>query len=123
MVFDAEVNRRALQDARYAELSTEIAAIDVQISALAQAAGHVRKKTQAALAATYADYLAECEEAARVDALAQTEITPLQNRSVELQQQLRTLVQPRLSERELTDVAIYNSASAVAQRQTPARNA
>jgi len=31
MVFNAEVNRRALQDARAAEMNTELAAINVQI--------------------------------------------------------------------------------------------
>jgi hypothetical protein len=123
LVFNSEVNRRTIQDARSAELSTEIAAIDVQVSELARAAGRAQKKLQAGLEATYAVYLKQCEEAAKVNSLAQAEITPLQNRSIELQQQLRTLVQPRLTERELSDVAIYNSMSAEMQRKTPLRNA
>jgi hypothetical protein len=123
IVFDAEVNRRGLQDARSAELSAEIAAIDVQISELSRAAGQVNKKLQAGLEATYAVYLKQCDEAAKVASLAQAEITPLQNRSIELQQQLRTLVQPRLTERELSDVSIYNSMSAVMQRKASSRNA
>jgi hypothetical protein len=123
MVFNAELNRRALQDARSAELSAEIASLDIKISALSYAAGERQTPLQAALEATYAKYLKQREEAATAAASAQAEITPLQNRSLELQQQLRTLVQPRLTERELSDVAIYNSMSAEQRRQMPARNA
>jgi xylose isomerase len=119
MVFNAELNRRALQDSRSAELSAEISAIDVQVSALAQAAGVAQRKLQAGLEATYAQYLKQCDEAAAINSRAQAEITPLQNRSIELQQQLRTLVQPRLTERELSDVAIYNSMTAELQRKKP----
>ena len=119
MVFNAELNRRTLQDARSAELRTEIAALDVEVSTLAEAAGKAHLKLQTHLEATFAAYLAECANVATVDSLAQAQITPLQNRSIELQQQLRTLVQPRLTERELSDVAIYNSMNAEAQRQKP----
>jgi hypothetical protein len=101
------------------ELSAEIAAIDAQITALAEAAGKAHQKLQTRLEATYAAYLAECAQVATVDSLAQAQITPLQNRSVELQQQLRTLVQPRLTERELSDVAVYNSMNAELQRKKP----
>jgi xylose isomerase len=119
MVFNAEVNRRAIQDARSTELAAEIAALDVQVSTLAAAAGIVQTKLQAGIEATYTHYLKQCEDAARINSMAQAQITPLQNRSIELQQQLRTLVQPRLTERELSDVAIYNSTTAELQRKKP----
>jgi len=119
MVFSAEVNRRALQDVRSAELAAEIASLDIEISALSYAAGERQRPSQAALEATYARYLKQCEEAATAASLAQAEITPLQNRSIELQQQLRTLVQPRLNERELSDLAIYNSMSASSADKRP----
>jgi protein subunit release factor A len=123
IVFNAELNRRALQDARCAELSAEIARLDIEISTLSYTAGERQKPLQAGLEAIYAQYLKQCEEAATLASLAQAEITPLQNRSIELQQQLRTLVLPRLNEREVSDVAIYNSMSAEMQRKVPARNA
>jgi hypothetical protein len=123
LVLDAELNRRAIQDARSAELAAEIAALDVQVSELAEAAGIVQKKLSAGLEATYAIYLKQCDDAARINSLAQAQITPLANRSIELQQQLRTLVQPRLTERELIDVALYNSRSAEMQRKKPPHNA
>ena len=119
MVFKAKLNRRALQDALSAELGTEIAAIEARISTLAESAGNAQRQLQAGLEATYSHYLKRCEEAATINSRAESAITPLQNRSVELQQQLRTLVQPRLTERELSDVAIYNSMAAELQRKKP----
>jgi hypothetical protein len=122
IIFDAEVNRRRIQDERCAELNAELTAIHNQISERSSAAAQRLKTLQTHLGETYAVYLSECAEAAKVDSMAQAQIAPLSARSLEIQEQLRTLVQPRLTERELQDVAIYNSMNSELKRKPAARH-
>jgi hypothetical protein len=122
-VFDAEMNRRRIQDERHAELVTELAANHKQTSELSNTAGQRRGKAQARITSAYSAYLAMLEVEAKIDAEEQAAIAPLRVRSSELQRLMRTIAQPRLSERELQDVAIYNSMNAEQQRKSlPVQN-
>jgi hypothetical protein len=117
-VFDAEMNRRRIQDERHAELVTELTANHKQTSELSHAAGQRREKSQARITAAYSAYLAMLEVEAKIDSEEQAAIAPLRVRSSELQRLMRSIAQPRLSERELQDVAIYNSMNAELQRKS-----
>jgi hypothetical protein len=108
-VFDAEVRRRQLQDARAAELSAELTALHLEVSTLSQAAGERRAKSELRLKGVYAAYMTMCDAEAQADAAEQAQISTLTNHGIELQQQMRNISLPRLSERELQDLAVYTS--------------
>jgi hypothetical protein len=109
LVFDAEVNRRRAQDARAAALTDELAAIDVEISALMSAATARRAKAHAELDTVYAQYLALCASYADADSQDQSAVAPLTARSMQLQQERREILLPRQTEAELEMLAKYSS--------------
>jgi hypothetical protein len=110
IVFDAEIIRRGRQDARAAELGAELTTLHAETNALLNVAGERRAKSKAGLEAAYSVYLALCDEDAKADSLAQAEIAPLAARSLDIQEQMRNISQPRVSERELSALALYASA-------------
>jgi HSP90 family molecular chaperone len=112
MVFDSAMNRFRLEDARHVELVTELTANHAQTSALSKAAGERQQKAQTRIAATYTAYLALLDEEAKTSALEESAIAPLRARSGEIQRAMRTITLPRLNERELQDVSLYNSVNA-----------
>jgi len=112
IVFDAEFARRQMQDARAAELTAELATLNAEISKLRHAAGERRAKAQVQLTAAYSEYLALCSEDAMIESSEEATIAPLTARSLDLQQQMRDIALPRLSERELQDVALFASTNA-----------
>jgi hypothetical protein len=109
LVFDAEVNRRRIQDERYAALTAEQKTLQAEISALRLAHGERRAKSQVGMDAAYAGYLALCREAADLDSREQAEVAPLMARNRDLQEEQRAIAIPRLNERELQNLAIYTS--------------
>jgi hypothetical protein len=111
LVYAAEESRRRTQDERYVELSTELTALQANISVLRHAAGEWRAGFQTRLAAAYAGYLALCAEDAKADSEAQAKIAPLAARSRDVQEQMRHISLPRQSERELHDLAVYSSSN------------
>jgi hypothetical protein len=112
IVFDSKVQQRQTQDAQCAELGAELTTLNNQMSELRSAAGQRQLKLQARLEAVFAEYRALCEETATADTLAQAEIAPLQTRSLDIQRQMSTMMQPRSTERELRAVAFFNSPGA-----------
>jgi hypothetical protein len=109
IVFAAEIIRRGAQDARAAELTMELDALHAEISALSQAAGERRAKSQLRLEATFAAYKAQCNEDAKLDSAEQAQISPLTARSLDIQQQMRNISLPRIAEHELSELALYAS--------------
>jgi len=112
LLYDAAVRRRAVEDARAVELSNELTALHAEMSKLSQAAGERRAKSQARLAVAYTAYMEMCNEDARIDSADQAALAPLRARSYEIQEAMRSISLPRLSERELSDLAIYSSTNA-----------
>lgn len=116
IVYDAELSRRQAQDVRASELSNELIAVQAETSALLRAHGERRAKSQEQLAGAYAGYIDTCNETAKLDSFEQATIAPLTARARELQQQMRDIALPRLSERELQNLAVFYSADAAQLR-------
>jgi hypothetical protein len=112
IVYNAESSRRQAQDARASELTTELLSVQAGTSALLRTHGERRAKSQERLAAAYAGYMEMCTETAKLDSIEQATIAPLTARARELQQQMRDIALPRLSERELQNLAIFYSTDA-----------
>jgi hypothetical protein len=112
LVADAEESRHQTENTRAAELNNELTILQAEISALNHAAGALRAKSQVRLSVAYTAYMAHCAEDAKADSEAQAQIAPLTARSRELQDQMRNITLPRLSERELNNLAAYSSINA-----------
>jgi hypothetical protein len=112
IVSDAIEARRKIEDARAAELSTQLTRVQAEISVLTRAAGERRAKSKAELEASYSLYLEQCAEDARIGSAEQATIAPLTARSLELQREMNSIVQPRLNEKELHALVTYTSANA-----------
>jgi hypothetical protein len=111
IVYNAELSRRRTQDARAAELSNELTTLHAEMSALRHAAGQRRAKSEGPLAAAYSAYLELCNTEAQAETAEQAQLAPMNARSIAVQQQMRDISLPRLSERELQNLAIYSSAN------------
>jgi hypothetical protein len=116
LVFAAEESRRRTQDEHHAQLTTELAALQADTSALLRAAGERRAEIQARLEAAHADYLKVGAEYAEAESEAQAQIAPLVARSRDVQEQMRSIALPRLSERDLNDLVVYTSMNAALAR-------
>jgi hypothetical protein len=108
-VYDAEIKRRAEQDARHAALSGELPAIDAKLSDLQHAAGIVQQQFAADREAAYRAVLAIDNKAASADQQAQSAIAVLQNKSGEMRREMSAIVLRREAEREVRAVATYNA--------------
>jgi hypothetical protein len=109
IVFAAQVAKRLAENARHADLVAELASIEAEISAHAQAAGQRRAKSQARIEAMYATYMQALAEEATADSLSEAPITQLRERSMNVQQKMRSIAVPRLNEAEMQAVTLYNA--------------
>jgi hypothetical protein len=116
LIADATASRRKILDERFTELSTEHAAVMRQISERQAAAGKTQAEWQVRIGAAFAPYSALLEAAAADDIRAQGEMAALSAQRQSLQAQIRSIATPRLSERELQAVALYNSEGATLAR-------
>jgi hypothetical protein len=121
IVADAENSRRQVLDQRHAELAAESAEVLRQISARQDAAGATQAQWQTKIEAAFAPYQALLDAAAADDIKDQSEIAALSERSRSLQARMRSIAVPRLSERELASVAIFNSQAATLARESNVR--
>lgn len=112
VVSDATISLRQLENARHAELAAELATVHEEMSVIKRAAGERRASSKAKLEAAHAAYVTLCTEDAALDSAEQTAALPLTARSIELQQAMRGITQPRLTERELQAIASYSSPDA-----------
>jgi len=113
MVFASESTRRQRENSQCADLQEELKALESRISAMSTAANVALQPLTAERDRHYATYIASCEQVAVSDMDSQSKMSPLRNRTIDIQQLMRAVTCCRSAERELRELSAVESTDAI----------